>query len=414
MKKIFFITGESSGDMHGANLLSELYKIIPSAHLIVEAIGSNHLEKAGARIFFNCEYLGSMGLTEVVSKLSMYLNLERELLFRLQVLRPDVLILVDFPGFNLRIAKKVKKVLPNTKIVYYFPPQVWAWNQGRTKTLAKYCDLVLCGLPFEEEFHKKRGVNAFYVGNPIVNELEKFDREEIRTELEIKKEDFLIGLFPGSRKSEIHFMLPVLLEACEKIFKIYPYIKFMIAQAQTIKNLELNVNGFIERKGAKTLKEKIKILPPGNNHKLLCASDIVLLTSGTVTLEAAIYKTAMILGYKGNFINYFLYLLLKRINMIGLPNIILGEKIVPELIQNDANPENYYQATKEWISVPGKLEKVRSILEKVKEKLGDKNASLEAALKIKNELLPDYTSREILQNNLSIDLSQLIEDINNN
>ena len=217
MRKIFFITGETSGDMHGASLLSELYKIIPKDQLTVKAIGGIHLQNAGANIFFNCKYLSSMGLTEVISKLSLYLNLERELLFQLSVFRPDVLVLVDFPGFNLRIAQKVKKLLPNTKIVYYMPPQVWAWNQGRTKILAKNCDLVLCGLPFEEEFHRKHGVNAFYVGSPILHELEKFDREKVREEFGIKKEETLIGLFPGSRKSEIHYMLPVLLKASFKL-----------------------------------------------------------------------------------------------------------------------------------------------------------------------------------------------------
>ena len=389
MKKIFFITGESSGDMHAASLLHELYKMISPTHLTVKAIGSNHLKNAGASIFFDCKYLGSMGVTEVIKKLSLYLNLERELLFELSTFSPDVLILVDFPGFNLRIAKKVKKALPNTKIVYYFPPQVWAWNEGRTKTLAKYCDLVLCGFPFEVDFHKKRGVNAYYVGNPLVSKLEKFNRSEIRTELGVTKDDILIGLFPGSRKSEIHYMLPVLVEAGELLSKVYPHYKFMIAQASTITNLESSVQNILQKDNFLKISEKIKILPVGNNHKLLCASDFVWLTSGTVTLEAALYETPMILGYRGNQINYFIYLLLKKIDMIGLPNIILGEKIVPELIQKDATPQNYYQTTKEWMQVPGHLEKIKNVLKKIKEKLGNKNASLEAALKIR-ELIPEY------------------------
>ena len=297
------------------------------------------------------------------------------MLFELSTFRPDVLVLVDFPGFNLRIAKKAKKLIPETKIVYYLPPQVWAWNQGRTKTLAKYCDLVLCGLPFEEEFHKSRGVNAHYVGNPITGELEKFDREKIRSDFGIAKDEKLIGLFPGSRSSEIHYMLSVLLRASELIKNNFPKCRFALAQAPAIK-IESNVN-------------KLHLLPPGNNQKLLCASDIVWLTSGTVTLEAALYETPLILGYRGNYINYLLYLLLKRVNMIGLPNIIMGEKIVPELIQNEASPENYYQITKEWLKNPNKLTEIKTNLKKVKEKLTDKDASHEAALKIR-ELIPEY------------------------
>lgn len=361
--------------MHGAYLLKELYKIIPPAHLTVRAIGSNYLEEAGARIFFDCKYLSSMGLVEVINKLSLYLNLERELLFELSTFQPDILILIDFPGFNLRIAKKIKTKSPNTKVVYYLPPQVWAWNQGRTKILAKYCDLVLCGLPFEEEFHRKHGINTYYVGNPILYELEKFDKEKVRNEFRIKKEDLLIGLFPGSRQSEIHYMFPVLLEAVNLLSNDFPNAKFMLAQAPTVSLKEM---------------DKVQILPQGNNHKLLCASDILWLTSGTVTLEASLYETPLILGYKGNVINYFLYLLLRKINMIGLPNIILGDKIVPELIQNNATGQNYYRLTKEWLESPANLEKTRANLKRVKEKLGDKNASQEAALKIKNELIPDY------------------------
>ena len=380
MNKIFFITGEASGDMHAAHLLNELYKIISPNHLVVKAIGSNHLQSKGAEIFFDCKNLGSMGLTEVIKKLSMYLGLERELLFELAIFNPDILVLVDFPGFNLRLAKKVKTKLPNTKIVYYLPPQVWAWNESRTKALSKYCDLVLCGLPFEEDFHRKRGVNATYIGNPISVELESYNKEEIRNELGVTNNDTLVGLFPGSRKSEIHYMLPVLIEASELLFKVYPHYKFMVAQASTISNLETSINNLTKNK---PIHGKIKILPPGNNHKLLCASDFVWLTSGTVTLEAALYETPMILGYRGNQINYFLYLLLRKINLIGLPNIIAGEKIVPELIQNDATAENYYQNTKECLQVQGHVELMRKKLRLIKEKLTNKNASVEAALKIK-------------------------------
>ncbi|OGI19831.1 MAG: lipid-A-disaccharide synthase [Candidatus Melainabacteria bacterium RIFCSPHIGHO2_02_FULL_34_12] len=390
MKKLFFVTGELSGDTHAASLLNELYKIIAPGQLIIKAIGGSHLKEAGAEIFFDSQHLGSMGLTEVISNLVLYLKLEKELMLELSTFNPDVLILIDFPGFNLRIAKLVKKKLPHIKIVYYLPPQVWAWNEGRTKTLAKCCDLVLCGLPFEEEFHRKRGVNAYYIGSPILHELKEYNREKIRSEFAVTKEDTLIGLFPGSRNSEIHHMLPVLLKACEMLYSVFPNYRFMIAQASTISNLDIEVNNYLDKNNMKRLKEKMKLLPPGNNHKLLCASDFTWLTSGTVTLEAALYETPMILGYKGNPINYFLYLLLKRINMIGLPNIIYGEKIVPELIQNEATSENYYQITKEWLHVAGKLQIIKKNLKKVKEKLTDKDANKEAALKIKNEFMPDY------------------------
>lgn len=375
MKKLFLITGESSGDMHAASLLNELYKLVPAKDLIVEVIGGNYLENIGAKIFFDSKYLASMGVTEVLSKLSLYLNLEKELLFKLIVFKPDVLILVDFPGFNLRIAKKIKNILPQIKIVYYLPPQVWAWNQSRTKILAKYCDLVLCSLPFEEEFHKARNVNAYYVGHPLIKELENYDRDKVRNEVGISKNETLIGIFPGSRNSEIHNMLPVFQEASKLILKDFPNVKFIVSQNH-------NIN----------LKTNLKVLDArnNNNHKLLCASDILWLTSGTVTLEAALYETPLMLGYKSNPINYLIYLLVRRINMIGLPNIIMGSRIVPELIQREANSQNFYKITKEWLQDKSKLNEIKNNLKKVREKLSEKDASKEAANLIRTKLMPEY------------------------
>lgn len=389
MKKLFFVTGELSGDMHAAKVLSELYKIIPPEHLYVKAIGSINLEKTGANIFFDCENLCSMGITEVIKKLPLYMGLERDIFLELNLLLPDAVILVDFPGFNLRLAKKIKRFLPNTKIIYYLPPQVWAWNQSRTKILAKYCDLVLCGLPFEEKFHRDQGVNAYYVGNPLVHEIESFDREKLRNELGVKNNETLIGLFPGSRSSEIHYMFPVLLQSAQLLNSIDKNCRFMIAQAHTVNNLELTLKEKLNGNG--NILDKLKVLPPGNNHKLLCASDISWLTSGTVTLEAALYETPMILGYKGNRINYLLYLLLKRIDMIGLPNIIANKKIVPELLQSNAIPENYSRITESWLEKHDELQGIKNNLREVKEILGSKDASKEAAEKISELITPKRT-----------------------
>lgn len=378
-KKLFFVCGESSGDTHAADLLKEFYKIFPQNLLMVKAIGGDHLKKAGAEIIIDCKYLGSMGLTEVLSKLPMYINLEAEILLEISTYMPDIVVLVDFPGFNLRLCQKIKKYSPGTKIVYYFPPQVWAWNQGRTKILAKYCDLVLCGLPFEEDFHRKRGVNAYYVGSPVVNELEKFNKVALRKEFGVENNETLIGIFPGSRKSEINFMFRLQLQAAKMIKKEFPKCRFFVCQANTIPYETLS----------KIISEEFPeahLLLSGNNHRLLCASDYLWLTSGTVTLEGALYENPLILGYRGNLINYILYLIFKRVDMIGLPNIISGKKIVPELIQYETTSENYYSTTKQWLLNPQTLKETKENLSKLKDILGNRNASKEAALKIK-ELL---------------------------
>lgn len=378
-KKLFFVCGESSGDTHAADLLKEFYKIFPKELLMVKAIGGEHLKKAGAEVIFDCKHLGSMGLTEVLAKLPTYINLEKEILLELSTYMPDIVILVDFPGFNLRLCKKIKKYSPNTKIVYYFPPQVWAWNQGRTKILAKYCDLILCGLPFEEDFHRKRGVNAYYVGSPILNELEKFNKVALRKEFGVENDETLIGIFPGSRKSEINFMFRLQLKAAKMIKKEFSKCRFFVCQANTIPYETLS-NIISEE------FPEAHLLLSGNNHRLLCASDYLWLTSGTVTLEGALYENPLILGYRGNIINYILYLIFKRVDMIGLPNIVSGRKIVPELIQYETTSENYYSTTKQWLLNPHKLKETKENLKKLRDILGDRNASKEAALKIK-ELL---------------------------
>ncbi len=384
-KKIFFVCGESSGDTHAGDLLKELYKLIPKDFIWAKAIGGDHLREQGAEIVYDCKYLGSMGLVEIVNKIPMYLTLEKDILLKISTFLPHIVILVDFPGFNLRLCKKIKKVSPDTKIVYYFPPQVWAWNQGRTKTLAKYCDLVLCGFPFEEKFHQDRKVNAFYVGNPLLNELDQYDREKLRNEFGLKKDEILIGVFPGSRKSEIHYMLDLLLNAADLLSKEFSKCRFIVSQARTIEGLAENESW---KKYSRSMGDKIRILPAKdkNNHKLLAVSDYLWLTSGTVTLEGALYENPLILGYRGNFINYVLYLILKRVNMIGLPNIISGKVIVPELIQYETNAENYYATTKQWLMNSHTLKETRQNLKNLKTILGPKNASKEAAIRIK-ELL---------------------------
>lgn len=390
-KKIFIVTGETSGDLHGASLLKELYKIIPPEKLNVKAIGSNHLKEVGADIFFDCKDLASIGLTEIIEKLSLYVNLEKEILKEIGTFTPDIVILVDFPGFNLRLTKKIKKYSPNSKVVYYMPPQVWAWNQSRTKTLAKHCDLVLCGLPFEEKFHKDRGVNASYIGNPIVHELEKFDRKKIREELGFKNGGKLIGVFPGSRKSEIHYMLPVYLKTLELVNEEFPDCSFVVSQAPYVGELEKSKYWRLPEK----LKDKVKVLPSGNNnnYKLQCASDLLLLSSGTVTLESALYETPLILGYRSNWLNYFLYKLLVRVDHVGLPNIIAEERIVPELLQSKAKPKEYIKILRNWLGESTSLNEVKDSLKIVREKITEKDASKEAALKIKS-LIPDYVVKK--------------------
>jgi len=357
------ITGEASGDQHGAHLISELKKKDNS--LYVFGIGGNNLKAQGVDIIFDSSLLSVVGLVEVLSKLPIILKGMRVAKTQLEKKMPELLILVDFPDFNLNIAKKAKKL--NIKVLYYISPQIWAWRTGRVKTIKKLVNHMAVILPFEEKFYLEHSVPATYVGHPLLDVKERVVNNPDNNGFKV------IGLLPGSRNSEISKTLSVLLEAAIILNKKMKHLKFIIPLAKS-------VDYDLFEKITTPFRNRIDFQVEENGvENVFKKSTLVIATSGTVTMEAAIANVPMIIIYILAPITSIIGKMLIHVKAIGLPNLIAGKKIIPELIQNDANPEKISQTVFQILTTPKILIKMKKELQKVEGILGSKGASEKTA-----------------------------------
>jgi lipid-A-disaccharide synthase len=371
MKKIFIITGEHSGDKHASNVARKILEKNPNVS--IEAVGGKNLEAAGVKLFCNHEKMSAMGLSFQI--LINHIMLGKKIAkYLIEEYKPDLVLLVDYGGFNLRIANILKKA--GLKIFYYIPPQIWASRKWRINSVKKYIDKVITIFPFEIDMYKKAGINAVFAGHPLVNQLptpplkEKFFEEN---NLDLSKK--LISIFPGSRVFEINNLLDIFIEAAKIIEKKVPNVQFVICQAPTIKD-ELLKN---------KIPQNIKILK-NKNYELLGLSDALILASGTVALEAALYNTPMIISYRGPELFYYIYLLVRCIKRVSLPNIILDKDVVPELIQHLAKPQIIAKEIIKLMENESEYKKMKEELENVKNFLTNKNSAEEAAQIILEDL----------------------------
>lgn len=387
-KKIFFLTGELSGESHAAQVVAELIKKYPEAK--IKALGSSLLRELGVEIAVDYQDYSFSGFTEVVLNLGKILKLKKMVLAAIKDFEADAVVLVDYGGFNLEIAKELKAGIKkgkfkDLKIIEYIAPQIWASRPGRIKKIKANVDKVLCTLPFEEEIYKGAGVPVRFVGNPVANSLSpKTSKSELFEFLgkvshngqpASGNNETVIGLFPGSRKSEIKYMLPLMIKSAQIIKDKFPQhnFKFLLARASSISQKVLEKHGLDKEQDlieviepSQNIADKNKKLT-GNNHKLLSAADMLWLCSGTVTLEAALYGTPYFLSYKADPLTYQLYKIFKIIDMAGLANIIADRYIVPEFIQDKATIENFVNQSSEWLSQAGFSEAYYKIQEELLE-----------------------------------------------
>lgn len=365
-KCVVIIAGEASGDLHGAKLVNAMRAI--DDDLFFCGIGGDALKKAGVRILFDASRLSVVGITEVFSKIPSIYNGIALVKRLIKSLSPDLLILIDFPDFNLHIAKTAKK--NNIPVLYYISPQIWAWRRGRVKKIAKRVDHVAVILPFEEKYYKQHAVPVTFVGHPLLD----IDCTESETRPDKKKKyACVIGILPGSRNSEISKNLSVMIEAAGMLNHRIKNLKVVVSIA---KSVDKTYAEEIVKKHNKNLNIEINTK---SVRSILKRCDFVIAVSGTVTLEAAICGVPMIIVYRLSLLSYMLGKRLIKVKNIGLANLIAGKCIVPELVQANASPENIADVAFKIYSNPELQNDIRKDLVGVKKILGGKGASKRTA-----------------------------------
>ncbi len=325
-KKLFIITGELSGDKHASLVVQHLRNTRPDIE--IEAIGGENLKKLGVKLFVDHSHahMSAMGLTPKI--LFDHITLGKRVVDYLKnEFKPDLVLLIDYGGFNLNISKFLKKA--GIKVFYYIPPQIWASRKWRIKTVKKNISKVMTIFPFEKEMYEKEGIDAQFVGHPLITQMPpKANRDEVFEKYGLDKNKKLISIFPGSREFELYYLMKTFLDAAKLIQQKRDDVQFVVAQADSLDDKLFKK--YFKDSDLKVIKH--------DNYSLLSASDALMLASGTVALEAALYTTPMIISYKGPWFAYLVYRLVRCINRVCLPNIIMDKDIVPELLMTDSNP----------------------------------------------------------------------------
>lgn len=360
-KCVLIIAGETSGDFHGAHLVRALRK--KDSRIFFCGIGGERLKAEGVRLLMAAHEISVVGITEVISKIPKVFSGISAIKKIFKGLRPDLIILIDFPDFNLHIAKLAKK--RGVPVLYYISPQIWAWRSGRIEKIRQYVDQMAVILPFEQDYYRKYNVPATFVGHPLMD----YYTEQDTVIADGDRNDLIIGILPGSRRGEIEKNLPVMLAAAARIQETFPEIRFLISIAPGIDAQW--VDQFI-----RPYRNSCRIGGVvGAVQQVFEKSTLILAASGTVTLETAIFGVPMIIIYRVSGISYRLGRALVRVDHIGLVNIIAGERVVPELIQADANPANIAREAIDILNNTERRQQIRLKLKSVRNRLGTPGAA---------------------------------------
>ena len=359
---LFFSVGESSGDMHGASLIQALKRSEPT--LTCEGLGGRRMAAAGMDLRHDLAERAIMGFSEVIRSLGYIRSLFRETVEHLKNSRPDGLVVIDYPGFNIRLAKKAKSM--GIPVIYYISPQVWAWKKGRIHTIARIVEKMLVILPFEAKLYADLNVDCKYVGHPLLDHIGS------KRAAERPMDETRIGLLPGSRAQEIDRILPTMISVARGIRDKHPGARFT---APCVDEERCNQIGSI----AGDFPLDIVV---GKTYDLLGAARFCLVASGTATLETALFKVPMVVLYKVSPVTYWLARTLVRVDAIAMVNILAEKKIVPEYIQGDATLENILPDALKLISDTAERKTMIAELEKIRDTLGEGGASENAAREI--------------------------------
>jgi lipid-A-disaccharide synthase len=377
-RELLVVAGEASGDLHGARLISELRQRVPG--LAAFGLGGDEMRAAGLQSVAHSSEVAVVGITEVLKVLPRIREVFADLLHEVDRRRPALAVLIDFPDFNLRLARQLKG--RGLEIVYYISPQVWAWRRGRVKTIARLVDRMLVFFPFEVDFYRGHGVDVVHVGHPLVDEVPILPQVWDRGGEEEKDGPFRVALLPGSRLSEVEALLPTLLAAVGRLAGRLP-VEARIIRAPTVPR-EL-LDEAVELSGLTVaIVESDRFAAVADSHVALCAS-------GTATLEVGLLGTPMVMVYRLASWTYLLARLLVRLPNVALVNLVLGRRVVPELIQGQANPERIAAEAARLLTDAEARKEMRTALAEVRCRLGAGGASGRAAGEVA-EMLAEATS----------------------
>jgi lipid-A-disaccharide synthase len=375
--KIHLFAGEASGDEHGAALMLSLRRLAPECEFHGRG-GPRMRAIAGDAVIDWIDAAAIVGLWEVVKRYGYFRRQFSDALREITAAKPDAVILIDYPGFNLRLARTLRQRSPGLKILYYISPQVWAWNRGRIARMARYLDLMLCIFPFEAELYNASGLRTVFVGHPMIENLAARRTDEAR-------DPNLIGLFPGSRSREVKKIFPVMLDAAAEILARRPATRFEIAAASA--TLAREIASLTARS---TIQERLRVVT-GDSAGTMQRAFAGMVTSGTATLESAFFGMPFVLVYKVSWPTYFAARLMMQTRFLGMPNVLADREIVPEFLQHEAKPKEIAVAILRLIDDSAARDKMIMEFAAIIEKLGEAGASAKAAQAILQELNGEFS-----------------------
>lgn len=366
-KKLMIIAGEVSGDMHGSALINSIKELEPDMQIY--GIGGNLMQEAGMELIYHIKTMAFLGFAEVIKHIPFIKRVQKNLLRRIEKENIKEVVLIDYPGFNLNIAPKIKKL--GAKVYYYISPQIWAWGQGRVKKIKKYVDKMIVLFPFEKEFYEKAGVEVDYVGHPLIDRLAEYNfltKDQLVEKLNLDREKEILIVMPGSRKQEVERIFPEVIKGAEKIADKFN-LQIVVACSDNIDQDLLH----------RLAGEISFTISKGYNYDLLANAKFGIIKSGTSTLETGLFKLPGLVVYKTGTLTYYIGRALVKVKNLAMANIIVGETVLPELIQSNVKEKKIFSEADKILSSRAVYGTMVEKLSTIKEKLGNAGASRRAA-----------------------------------
>ncbi|MEP7338189.1 MAG: lipid-A-disaccharide synthase [Acidobacteriota bacterium] len=370
--RLMIVAGEASGDKHGAKLAAALQALQPNLTFEFFGAGGDEMRAAGVETLVDAREVAIMGALEVARALPKFLRVFRRLRDAANERKPQLVVLIDWPEFNLRLAKRLRR--DGHRVVYYISPQIWAWREYRIRGIRRNVEKMLVILPFERDYYRRQGVEVEYVGHPLLDSVRvTATRDEFCSRYKLDSSKPLIALLPGSRHSELKHILPPLAETAARLHQTHPHFQFVLPLARTFAREEI----------AEAIQSAPNIhLIEQDTYNAVAAADLAVVASGTATLETAIIGTPLIVVYRASQLNWRIFHPLIRVPFVGMPNLIAGRQIAPELLQDDLNAPRLAKEIVSFLDDPARLAQARWDLAAVRDELGQANASERAAQQI--------------------------------